>query len=48
MIDVFLKKARAEEAANVGYELSRLTNNVISNMVMMRKRCSENEDDVGK
>uniref|UniRef100_A0A2N9GHI9 Cytochrome P450 n=1 Tax=Fagus sylvatica TaxID=28930 RepID=A0A2N9GHI9_FAGSY len=41
------KKAKANEEVDVGVELIRLTNNIISRMAL-RKRCSENEDDADK
>jgi cytochrome P450 len=41
------KKAKANEEVDVGVELIRLTNNIISR-VALRKRCSENEDDADK
>lgn len=43
---LMLKKAEAKEAVNVGGELMRLTNNIISRMTL-RQRCSENEDEAG-
>ncbi|KAL8122472.1 hypothetical protein AgCh_018989 [Apium graveolens] len=46
MINVMFKKSLAGEAVNVGGELIRLTNNVISSMVM-RKR-SESEEEAGE
>ncbi|KAL8122468.1 hypothetical protein AgCh_018985 [Apium graveolens] len=47
MINVMLKKSVAAEAVDVGVELTRLTNNVISSK-LMKKRCSENEDEAGE
>ncbi|XP_074381335.1 cytochrome P450 93A3-like [Apium graveolens] len=47
MVSFLLQKARAVEAVDVGSVLSKLTNNVISTMVM-RKRCSEKDDDAGE
>ncbi|KAA8517014.1 hypothetical protein F0562_017168 [Nyssa sinensis] len=46
-IESLLKKANAGEAVNVGGELARVTNNVISRMIMS-ERCSENENDAGE
>ncbi|KAK1391100.1 3,9-dihydroxypterocarpan 6A-monooxygenase [Heracleum sosnowskyi] len=46
MINVMFKKSLVGEAVNVGGELIRLTNNVISSMVM-RKR-SESEEEAGE
>ncbi|KAL3533246.1 hypothetical protein ACH5RR_006767 [Cinchona calisaya] len=43
LIKLLARKAKANEAVDIGAELIRLTNNVISRMAM-RKRCSENED----
>ncbi|KAL1808041.1 hypothetical protein ACET3Z_025031 [Daucus carota] len=47
MINVMWKKSLAGEAVEVGVELTRLTNNAISSM-LMKKRCSENEDEAGE
>ncbi|KAK1391098.1 3,9-dihydroxypterocarpan 6A-monooxygenase [Heracleum sosnowskyi] len=47
MVNLLLQKARGVEAVDVGSVLARLTNNVISSMVM-RKRCSEKDDDAGE
>lgn len=44
MVSLLLRKARDVEAVEVGSVLAKLTNNVISSMVM-RKRCSEKDDD---
>ncbi|XP_059668462.1 cytochrome P450 93A3-like [Cornus florida] len=44
---LMLKKAKAGEAVDVGGELIRVTNNVISRMVM-RERCSEKEHEAGE
>ncbi|WOG90985.1 hypothetical protein DCAR_0310233 [Daucus carota subsp. sativus] len=46
MVKEILKKAEAGETIDVGSRLVRLTNNVISRM-LMRKRSSENEDEAG-
>ncbi|KAF5473335.1 hypothetical protein F2P56_009953 [Juglans regia] len=43
-LQLLLKKAKANEAVDVGAQLIRLTNNIISRMAL-RKRCSENEDE---
>ncbi|KDP24588.1 hypothetical protein JCGZ_25504 [Jatropha curcas] len=43
-LKVVFKKAEAKEAVNVGGELMRLTNNIISRM-MLRTRCSDQEND---
>ncbi|KAH7512428.1 hypothetical protein FEM48_Zijuj12G0089800 [Ziziphus jujuba var. spinosa] len=43
-LELMLKKADANEAVDVGGELTRVTNNVISRMVMSQ-RCSENENE---
>ncbi|KAA8517013.1 hypothetical protein F0562_017169 [Nyssa sinensis] len=45
-IELLLKKAKAGEAVDVGGELIRVTNNVISRMIMS-ERCSENENEAG-
>ncbi|XP_062115169.1 cytochrome P450 93A3-like [Humulus lupulus] len=39
-----LKKAELNESVNVGKELKKLTNNIISRMIMS-KRCAHNEDE---
>ncbi|KAJ9181141.1 hypothetical protein P3X46_009304 [Hevea brasiliensis] len=46
-LKVVLKKAEAKEAVNIGGELMRLTNNIISRMVL-RTRCSDKEDEAGE
>ncbi|KAF5473334.1 hypothetical protein F2P56_009952 [Juglans regia] len=46
-LQLLLKKAKAHEAVDVGAELIRLTNNIISRMAL-RKRCSENEDEANE
>ncbi|CAK9159322.1 unnamed protein product [Ilex paraguariensis] len=46
-IELLSKKARAGEAIDVGGELIRVTNNVISRM-LMSERCCENEDEAGE
>lgn len=49
-LQLLLDKANANEAVDVGAELIRLTNNIISRMAL-RTRCSEKEDEaeeVGK
>ncbi|KAL8127575.1 cytochrome P450 93A3-like [Apium graveolens] len=47
MVNVMLKNAKVGKAVDIGAELMRLTNNVISRM-LMRERCSENEDEAGE
>lgn len=47
MVNVMVRKAKAGKAVDIGGELMRLTNNVISRM-HMRERCSENEDEAGE
>ncbi|KAG6744806.1 hypothetical protein POTOM_051446 [Populus tomentosa] len=42
-LKLVLKKAEAKEAVDVGGELMRLTNNIISRM-LLRTRCSDNEN----
>lgn len=46
-LHLLYKKAKANEAVDVGAELITLTNNMISRMAL-RKRFSENEDDADK
>ncbi|CAK9159321.1 unnamed protein product [Ilex paraguariensis] len=46
-IEFLSKKARAGEEVDVGGELIRVTNNVISRM-LMSERCCENEDEAGE
>ncbi|CAK9159323.1 unnamed protein product [Ilex paraguariensis] len=46
-IKLLSKKATAGESVDVGGELIKLANNVISRM-LMSKRCSENEDDASQ
>ncbi|KAL3534245.1 hypothetical protein ACH5RR_002706 [Cinchona calisaya] len=46
LIELLSRKAKAFEAVDVGAELIRMTNNVVSRMVMS-KRCSENENEAG-
>ncbi|KAH7511013.1 hypothetical protein FEM48_ZijujUnG0057600 [Ziziphus jujuba var. spinosa] len=46
-LELMLKKADANEAVDVGGELTRVTNNVISRMVMSQ-RCSENENEADR
>lgn len=46
-LNLLLDKANAGEAVDVGVELIRLTNNIISRMAL-RTRCSEKEDEAGK
>ncbi|KAG6743815.1 hypothetical protein POTOM_052518 [Populus tomentosa] len=43
-LKLVLKKAEAKEAVDVGGELMRLTNNIISRM-LLRTRCSDNENE---
>ena len=43
-LKLVLKKAGAKEAVDVGVELMRLTNNIISRM-LLRTRCSDNENE---
>lgn len=43
-LQFLLKKANAKESTDVGRQLIRVTNNVISRMTM-RQRCSDNEDE---
>ncbi|XP_050229047.1 3,9-dihydroxypterocarpan 6A-monooxygenase-like [Mercurialis annua] len=43
-LQFMMKKANAGEAVNVGVQLLRVTNNVVSKM-LMNHRCSENEDE---
>ena len=43
-LNVVLKKANQRERFDVGGELGRLTNNIISRMTM-RKRCSDDDED---
>lgn len=43
-LKLVLKKAEAKEAVNVGGELMRLTNNIISRM-LLRTRCSDKKDE---
>lgn len=45
-VELLSRKAKASEAVDVGAELVRLTNNVVSRM-LMSKRCSENENEAG-
>ncbi|WOH06506.1 hypothetical protein DCAR_0625934 [Daucus carota subsp. sativus] len=44
LVNALLQKAKTGEVVDVGCELMRLTNNVISRMIM-RVRCSEDEDE---
>ncbi|XAR68562.1 3,9-dihydroxypterocarpan 6A-monooxygenase [Bertholletia excelsa] len=46
-VELLLRKSKNGEAVDVGAELLRVTNNVISRMVM-GERCSENEDEAGE
>ncbi|KAG6638346.1 hypothetical protein CIPAW_10G028700 [Carya illinoinensis] len=46
-LQLLLKKARANEAVDVGAKLIRLKNNIISRMAL-RKRCLENEDETNE
>ncbi|THG08608.1 cytochrome P450 93A3-like [Camellia sinensis] len=46
-IELLLRKAKAGEVVDVGGELVRVTNNVISRMIMS-ERCSEDEDEAGE
>ncbi|KAJ6864442.1 3,9-dihydroxypterocarpan 6a-monooxygenase [Populus alba x Populus x berolinensis] len=46
-LKLVLKKAEAKEALGVGGELMRLTNNIISRM-LLRTRCSDNENEAGE
>ncbi|KAK9290287.1 hypothetical protein L1049_008454 [Liquidambar formosana] len=46
-LQLLFKKAKAGKAVDVGGELIRVTNNVISRM-MMGQRCSENDDEAGE
>ncbi|KAL2466167.1 Cytochrome [Abeliophyllum distichum] len=46
-IDFLSRKARAGKSIDIGGELIRLTNNVISRMIMS-ERCSEDEDEAGE
>ncbi|KAK3008478.1 hypothetical protein RJ639_015285 [Escallonia herrerae] len=45
-IDLLSRKGKAGEAVDIGGELMRVTNNVISRMIMS-ERCSENKDEAG-
>ncbi|OIT28643.1 PREDICTED: cytochrome P450 93A3-like [Nicotiana attenuata] len=45
-VELLLQKAKAGETIDVEAELLRVTNNVISRM-LMRERCSENENEAG-
>ncbi|KAK1366231.1 3,9-dihydroxypterocarpan 6A-monooxygenase [Heracleum sosnowskyi] len=47
IVNVLFQKAKTGEAVDIGCELRRLTNNVISRMIM-RVRCSEDEDEAGE
>ncbi|XP_074375462.1 cytochrome P450 93A3-like [Apium graveolens] len=47
MVNVMLKKAKDGKAVDIGGEIMRLSNNVISSM-LMRERCSENDDEAGE
>ncbi|KAK1366233.1 hypothetical protein POM88_041794 [Heracleum sosnowskyi] len=47
MVNVMLSKAKARVKVDIGAELMRLNNNVLSRIIM-RERCSENEDEAGK
>ena len=47
MVKEMLQKARAVEAVDVGGVITRITNNVISNMIMS-KRCSDTDDEAGE
>ena len=47
MVNVMLTKAKAGVKVDIGAELMRLNSNVLSRMIM-RERCSENEDEAGK
>lgn len=44
LIELMLRKAKAVEEVDVGRELIRMTNNIVSRM-MMGQRCSEKEED---
>lgn len=45
-MELLERKAKANEAVDIGAELIRLANNVVSRMAMS-KRCSENEEEAG-
>ncbi|XP_062080282.1 3,9-dihydroxypterocarpan 6A-monooxygenase-like [Humulus lupulus] len=45
LLKLMVKKAESKEPVDVGRELTKLTSNVISRMVMS-KRCAENDDEV--
>ncbi|GMN54837.1 hypothetical protein TIFTF001_023962 [Ficus carica] len=44
LLGLLLKRAKAKEAVDVGKELTKLTSNVISRMIM-RTRCSDDDDE---
>ncbi|KAK9289683.1 hypothetical protein L1049_007841 [Liquidambar formosana] len=46
-LQLVLKKAEAGESVNVGIELMRVSNNIITRMIM-GKRCCGNEDEAGQ
>ncbi|CAI9100106.1 OLC1v1037036C1 [Oldenlandia corymbosa var. corymbosa] len=46
LMDLLSRKANASEAIDVGAELIRLTNNIISR-IMMSKRCCEDDNEAG-
>ncbi|KAM7500220.1 hypothetical protein LguiA_024634 [Lonicera macranthoides] len=46
LMEYFKEKAKASQSVDVGGELIRVTNNVISRM-LMSERCSEGEDEAG-
>ncbi|XWS59215.1 hypothetical protein CRYUN_Cryun08bG0102400 [Craigia yunnanensis] len=46
-VKVILEKAEAREAVDIGVELMRLTNNIISRM-LLSKRCSNKEDEANE
>ena len=43
-LDLMIRKSKAKEAVDVGTELAKLTNNIVSRMVLSR-RCTENDDE---
>ena len=43
-LDLMIRKSKAKEAVDVGRELAKLTNNIISRMVLSR-RCTENDEE---
>lgn len=46
-VKIIKEKAEAEEAVDIGVELMRLTNNIISRM-LLSKRCSDKEDEANE